>query len=74
MCIKKLFYSTETYLRYNVQSKKQVEIYMWGLHHELVLFLQSRNCFHYVLEDEVEGGILGWTISKLLHKIHDVAC
>ena len=27
------------------KGKKQVEIYMLALHHELVLFQQSRNCF-----------------------------
>ena len=35
MCIKKICYSTETYLRYNSQWKKQVKIYMWALHHKL---------------------------------------
>ena len=63
MCIKILCYSTETYLWYNVQREKQVEIYMWDPHHELVLFLQGRNYFCYVSENEIEGGILGWTTS-----------
>ena len=36
---------------------------MWDLHHELVLFLQSRNCFRYVSENETEGDILSWTTS-----------
>ena len=45
------------------KGKKQVEIYMWDLHHKLVLLLESRNCFRYVPENEVEGGILGWTTS-----------
>ena len=27
------------------KGKKQVKIYVWDLHHELVLFLQSRNFF-----------------------------
>ena len=48
------------------KGKKQVEIYMWALHHELVLFLQSRNCFRYVPENDIEGGIVGWTTSKMI--------
>ena len=43
---------------------KRVKIYMWALHHELVLFQQSRNCFCYVPENNIEGGILVWTTSK----------
>ena len=46
------------------KGKTQVEIYMWYLHHELVLFLQSRNCFCYVPDNEIEGDILGWTTSS----------
>ena len=45
------------------KGKKQVKIYMWALHHKLVLFQQSMNCFWYVLENETEGNILGWTTS-----------
>ena len=37
------------------KGKRQVEICMWALHHELVLFLQSRNWFCYVAENETEG-------------------
>ena len=36
---------------------------MRALHHESVLFLQIRNCFCYVPDNEIEGGILGWTTS-----------
>ena len=36
---------------------------MWALHHELVLFLQSRNCFWYVPDNDIEGDILGWNLS-----------
>ena len=36
---------------------------MWALHHELVLFQQSRNCFRYVPDNEIRGDILGWTTS-----------
>ena len=39
------------------KGKKQVEKYMWDLYHKLDLFLQSRNCFRYVPENEIEGGI-----------------
>ena len=48
MFIKKLSYSTETYLQYNIWRGGKVKKYMWALHHKLVLFLQSRNCFCYV--------------------------
>ena len=43
ICITKLSYSTETYIQSNVQGLKKVKKYMWALHHELVIFLQSRN-------------------------------
>ena len=45
------------------KGKIQVEIYMWAVHHELVLFQQSRNYFRYVPENETEGEILGWNPS-----------
>ena len=32
----------------------------WAINQELVLFLQSRNCFCYVPEIDIEGDILGW--------------
>ena len=38
----------------------QVEIYMRSLHHELVLFQQSRNVFRYVPDNEIKEDILGW--------------
>ena len=68
MCILKISYSTETYLRYNVQRIKMGQKYMWDPHHELVLSLQSRNCFRCVPDNEIKGGILGWTTSKYIHK------
>ena len=70
MCIIKLCYSTETYILYTVQRRKQVEIYMWYLHHELILFLQSMNCFSCVPDNEIEGDILGWNMSYTTHKTH----
>ena len=45
------------------KEKKQVEIYMWALYQELVLFLQRRNCFQYVPDNAIEGDILFWTTS-----------
>ena len=65
MCIKKSFYSTDTYLRYRIRRGKTGEKYMWDLHHELVIFLQSRNCFRYVPDNEIKGDILGWTTSYI---------
>ena len=38
---------------------ENVEIYMWDLHHELVIFLQSRNYFLYVPDNEIERGNIG---------------
>ena len=49
--------------------KKQVEIYMWALHHEFVLFQQSRNCFCYVPDNEIEGYILGWTTPFIIVQV-----
>ena len=72
MCIKNLCYSNETYLLYNLQREKQVEIYMWALHHELVLFQKSRNCFRYVPENEIEGYILVWTMSRVRYDYIEV--
>ena len=39
---------------------------MWSLYQELVLFLQSKNCFRYVPDNDTEGDILGWTSSLIL--------
>ena len=36
---------------------------MGSLHHELVIFLQSRNCFRYVTKNDIKGDIFGWTTS-----------
>ena len=47
------------------KGKKQAEIYMRAPHPELVLFQQSRNCFCYVPDNEIEGDILGWTTSSI---------
>ena len=44
----------------------QVGIYMRALHHELVLFQKSRDCFHYVPENDIEEDILGWNPSKVI--------
>ena len=41
------------------KGRKQVEKYMWALHHKLVLFLQSRNYFRYEPDSKIEGDILG---------------
>ena len=43
--------------------KNQAVKYMWDLHHELVLFLQSTNCFCYVTDNDTKGDILDWTTS-----------
>ena len=64
MCIKKVSYSTETYLQYNVHREKNVKKYMWALYHELFLFLQSSNCFCYVPDNDIKGDILVWTTSQ----------
>ena len=45
MCIKKYLIVLRPIFDTTYKGKKQVEIYMWALHHELVLFLQSRNFF-----------------------------
>ena len=42
----------------------QVKIYIRALHHELVLFQKSRNCFHCVPENEIEEDILVWNPSN----------
>ena len=64
MCINCFCYNTDTYLQYNVQIEKQVEKYMWDLHHKLVLFQQSR-IFSLIPENEIKVDILGWTPSLL---------
>ena len=70
MCIKKLSYITDTYLRYNIQREKQVEKYEWVLYHELVLFLKNRNCFWYVPDNDIKREILGCTPSSVDHARH----
>ena len=42
----------------------QVKIYMRDLHHEFVLFQQSRNFFRCVPYNEIEEDILGWNPSE----------
>ena len=51
------------------KGKKQVKKYIWVIHHKLVLFLQSRNYFRYVPENEIKGGVLGWTTSHANNNI-----
>ena len=46
------------------KKNKQTKENIWYLYHELVLFLQSRNCFRYVPDNEIKGDILGWTPSQ----------
>ena len=41
------------------KGETEVEMYMWALHHELVLFQQRRNSFCYVPENDIKGDILG---------------
>ena len=38
---------------------------MQALHHELILFQQSRNYFRYVTENDIKRDILGWTTSNM---------
>ena len=61
---KNLSYSTKTYLWSKIQSKKQVEKYIWFLYHKLVLLLKSRNCFCYVPDNDTKGEILVWNPSQ----------
>ena len=64
MCIKKYLIVLIPIFDTMYKGKKQVKIYMWALHQELVLFLQIMNCFRYVPDNDIEGDILGWTTSK----------
>ena len=46
MCIKNIYIIVLRHIFYTTyKGKNQAKKYMWDLHHELVLFLQSRNCF-----------------------------
>ena len=45
MCIKKYVIVLIPIFDTTYIGEIQVKIYMWALHHELVLFQQSRNCF-----------------------------
>ena len=47
------------------KGEKHVEKYLWALYHGLVLLPQSRNCFRYVPDNDIEGEILGWTPYKI---------
>ena len=51
------------------KQNKQVEKYIWALYHKLVLFLQIRNCFRYVPENDIEEDILVWTPSDVSYLI-----
>ena len=46
---------------------------MRALHHELVLFQQSRNFFRYLTENDIEGDILEWTTSYAKIDLKQVA-
>ena len=62
------FYVIVLILIFNTTYKGEIEIgiYIRDLHHELVLFQQSRNCFRYVPENDIEEDILGWNPSKVV--------
>ena len=60
MCIKNYVILVRHIFDTTYKGEIQVEIYMWYLLHELVLFQKSRNCFCYVPDNETEGDILGW--------------
>ena len=47
---------------------KQVKNNMWALHQKLVQFIQSRNLFCYVPNNEIKGGILGWKTPFIIGK------
>ena len=36
------------------------------MYHELVLFLCKIKSFRYIPENEIEGDILGWTLSRVI--------
>ena len=58
-----------TILNTTHQGRKQVKIYMWALHHKLVLFQKGRNCFCYAPEKEIKGGSMGWTtLATIIYK------
>ena len=70
MCIKNYVIVLIPIFNKTYKVKKQVKIYMWYLHHELVLLQQSRNCFLYAPDNETKGDILGWTTSYKKIKIN----
>ena len=45
------------------KQKKQIENYIFALYQKLVIFLKSRNCFRYVPDNDIEGGVFGLTLS-----------
>ena len=49
------------------KQKKQIKKYIWALYHKLVLFLRKIYSFWYIPENEIEGYILGWTLSIAKH-------
>ena len=50
----------------------QVKIYMRAIHHELVLFQQSRIFFCYVPQNDIDKDILGWNLSNKKSMLCDV--
>ena len=63
MCIITYFIVLRPILNTTYKGEIQVKIYTTSLHHELFLFQQSMNCFHYVPDNEIEDDILGWNLS-----------
>ena len=62
MCIKTYLIVLKPIFDTMHKGKKQVKKYIWVLYHELVIFLQSRNCLCYVPDNDIKGDILGWTL------------
>ena len=63
MCIKKYVIVLIPIFDTTYKGEIQVEIYMWALHYELVLFQKSSNYFCYVPDNKIERYILGWNPS-----------
>ena len=65
MCIKIYIIVLKPIFDTTYKGEIQFKIYTWALHHELVLFQQSTNCFRYVPENETKEDILVWNPSTI---------
>ena len=63
MCILYLSFSSYQFLTLKYEEKEQIKTYIWDIYRKLILFLREINSFWCIIDHEIEGGVLGLTLS-----------